>query len=404
MQKAELHAVYKGAELPVFTPIASSESRIYLDLCNDSWQVVEITPAGWKVISPSPVRFRRVPGMLALPRPSVNGSFKGLRAIMNLREEENWILAISWLLGTLHPKGPYPLLCIQGEQGSGKSTTAKMLRNLTDPSRPPLRSPSRNEQELMIGARNAHILAFDNLSPVKHAWSDQLARLATGNGFVARKLYADSDEIRINACRPVLLNGIEDLIGRPDLADRSIVIKLPRLVSRKMEEEVWEAFDKEHAKALGALLDASVEALRNKRSVKIEHAPRMADFAHWVVAAESKLPWTSGRFLECMDRQARDATSDLLANHILTPLIEQLANESWKDSPSELSNRLDAFMGSARKPLTWPAGPAGISGELTRLEPDLLRNLGIEVKRGRMGAKRWISFKRISKAAPEVAA
>jgi hypothetical protein len=182
VQQADLYASFRGVQVPVFTRIGEFENRIYLDLCNESWQVAEISSEGWRVISNPPVRFRRVPGMLPLPKPSVNGSLRGLRALTNLHDDENWILAISWVLGTLHPKGPYPLLCLQGEKGSGKTSTARMLRKLIDPSDPPLGPPPRNEHELMINALHAHIQGFDNLGPIKPAFSDQLARLSRGTG------------------------------------------------------------------------------------------------------------------------------------------------------------------------------------------------------------------------------
>jgi hypothetical protein len=59
--------------------------------------------------------------------------------------------------------------------------------------------PAREERDLMIAANNGYLLAFDNLSGVSFWLSDALCRLA----------------------RPILLNGIEDVISRPDLADRA---------------------------------------------------------------------------------------------------------------------------------------------------------------------------------------
>jgi hypothetical protein len=42
-----------------------------------------------------------------------------------------------------------------------------------------------------------------------------------------RQRYTDQDEVLFDAARPVILNGIEDVITRPDLADRSIFLTLP---------------------------------------------------------------------------------------------------------------------------------------------------------------------------------
>jgi len=42
-----------------------------------------------------------------------------------------------------------------------------------------------------------------------------------------RQLYTDDEEVLFQAARPLLANGIEDVITRPDLADRGIFLMLP---------------------------------------------------------------------------------------------------------------------------------------------------------------------------------
>ena len=38
---------------------------------------------------------------------------------------------------------------------------------------------------------------------------------ASGGGFAVRQLYSDQDEVLFEAVRPIILNGIEDIITRP---------------------------------------------------------------------------------------------------------------------------------------------------------------------------------------------
>jgi hypothetical protein len=54
-------------------------------------------------------------------------------------------LLASWLVMTLHPSGPYPILQVYGEQGSGKSFFQRLLRDCVDPNTAPLRSQPRDE-------------------------------------------------------------------------------------------------------------------------------------------------------------------------------------------------------------------------------------------------------------------
>ena len=124
------------------------------------------------------------------------------------------------MLAVLRPHGPYPVLVLSGEQGSAKSTFSKILRALLDPNAAPLRALPREDRDLFIAATNSHLLTFDNVSGLPSGISDTLCRLATGGGFAVRQLYTDQDEVIFDAPRPVILNGIEDIVTRPDLADR----------------------------------------------------------------------------------------------------------------------------------------------------------------------------------------
>src|SRR5262249_23229216 len=157
-------ALHEGPELPVHTRVAEREGRIYLDLANERWEVVEISPSGWRVLADSPVRFRRTRASLPLPAPVASGSVEQLFEFINVPAAADRALVLGWLLAALRPKGPYPILILQGEQGSAKSTTARRLRELVDPIKAGLRSESRNLQDLMIAATNSWVLVLDNVS------------------------------------------------------------------------------------------------------------------------------------------------------------------------------------------------------------------------------------------------
>ena len=102
-------------------------------------------------------------------------------------------------------------------------------------------------------ATNSHVLTFDNVSGLPSWISDTLCRLATGGGFAVRQLYTDQDEVIFDATRPVILNGIEDIVTRPDLADRGVFLRLKPIPeeSRRTEDELWQAFRQDRPKILG---------------------------------------------------------------------------------------------------------------------------------------------------------
>jgi len=132
MNLLEAKALFEGEEHPVYVRLAEHDGNVYLDLCNDDWQVVQVTPQGWDIVDDPPIRFRRSRGMLALPAPEPGGSVDLLRSFVNL-DDNAWRLVVSWLVATLRPRGPYPILALFAEQGAGKSTIGRLLRDLVIP-------------------------------------------------------------------------------------------------------------------------------------------------------------------------------------------------------------------------------------------------------------------------------
>src|SRR5258708_2361168 len=211
-----------------------------------------------------PVRFRRPACMLPLPVPQQGGSIESLNSFLNLASRDDFVLIVAWLLAALGSGGPYPLLAISGEQGSAKTVLSKLLKALIDPNAAPVRSLSREERELMIAANNGYLLAFDNLSGLPVWLSDALCRLASGGSFAVRRLYSDDEEVLFEAARPILLNGIEEVVSRPDLGDRAIFLTLAPIAEarRRSEAQLWREFEIARPRMLGALLDAVVHGLR----------------------------------------------------------------------------------------------------------------------------------------------
>ncbi len=217
-------AARKGKCREVHLRVAELDGKLYVDLCDAKWRAIEISVAGWRIVAEPPVLFRRKPGMLPLPVPALGGSVELLRPFLNIRADDDFVLLVSFLLMALTPQKPYPVLAIAGSHGGAKSTLAELLRLLVDPSTTPLRTLPREDRELFIQARNSHMLAFDNLSNLPSWTSDALCRIADGAGFAVRSLFTDEDEVLFGGARPIVLNGIEEFVTRPDLADRTVCI------------------------------------------------------------------------------------------------------------------------------------------------------------------------------------
>jgi hypothetical protein len=338
-------AQFDGKELPVFTRVAECWGYIYLDLGDSKWQAVQVSPSGWSIVSVPPVRFRRSNGMMALPKPELGGCNSSLRRFVNVKEDD-WILFVSWLIAAFRPKGPYPILGLNGEQGSAKTTACRVARELIDPFTAPMRTPPHNEHNLMITASNSHIVTLDNLSRIEQWLSDALCRLATGGGLATRKLYTDEEEVIFDAQRPVLLNGIEEVAVKGDLLDRMVTLSLPEISDkeRREEEVFWKEFEEARPLILGALLSGVSAALRNIDKVKLEKKPRMADFAIWVSAAECELGFKPGEFIEAYTNNRKEASDIALeSSPAATEVYEFMRGKNkWEGTFGELLASLNA--------------------------------------------------------------
>lgn len=390
-------ARFDGPEFTVHLRHAHVEGALYVDLGDPEWRAVEVTAEGWRVVEDPPVKFRRPRGMLALPEPARDRSHgvEWLQEFLNITDEDAWRLAVGFLLGC-YSKGPYPVLVLNGEQGSAKSTTGRVLRALVDPSKTPDRSAPRDERDLVIAANNGHVVAFDNLSGLKDWQSDGLARLATGAGFGTRELYTDAEETLFWAAKPIILNGITDLAVRSDLLDRSLLVSLPRIPDeRRMTEALfWSTFRAAAPAILAGLLDAVSASLGGHRGITLRRMPRMADFAIWVVAAEPTLGWQDGSFLSAYTRNRSSAHELALESASIVPPLQGLPAE-WTGSAAQLLEQLVSLAGEKLiRRDDWPANPRALSGQLRRLAPDL-RSIGIDVTfPPRSGQRRLIAIAR----------
>lgn len=394
LRALEAQACLDGAEREVFVRVARAGATVYLDLCDELGRMVEVTAAGWRVIDEAPVAFKRTRYMTALPEPQRGGDLSQLRAFLNLSESESrWRLLVAWLGFAMLPpgSGTYPVLVLGGQQDSGKSTTARVLRALLDPNRGPLRGEPRESQELMIAARNSWCVAYDNLSRLPEWLSDWLCRLVDGAGLSRRELWTNEDEWLLTAQRPVIINGIGDLAQRGDLLSRALVVELDPLPDerRRGETEFWRDFEAAQPGILGALLDVVAAALAAQAEVRLFRQPRLADFARFGTAAEAHLGWPPGAFLAAYDESRAAGHDIVLGDSSVVPVLRVLLADkgTWEGTASELFEALTALAGeeAARR---LPKAPNALSTHLQRIAPSL-QAAGIRFERPpRVGRER----------------
>lgn len=395
-------ALLIGQKREVFNRIIKIGEAIYIDLVNSEWEQIKITAAGWNIIScvDSPARFTRAPGMLELPRPNKGGSLERLKDFLNVEDEETFALITSWLLGAMNPEGPFPILILHGVQGSSKSTTIKILRSCIDPSVSILRTLPQSERDLQISASKSWINSFDNISSLSKRMSDAFCRLSTGGGYASRKLYTNDSEVILNATRPIILGGIPKFETQNDLVDRAIIVNLPHIIDekRRPEKEINLAYKCEMPVIFGALCDAVSTALGNLGKVKLETLPRMADFARFVVAAESALPWDKGMFLKAYERNRSELIDISIDADLAGTFVLEFMNkrDEWSGTHSDLLKSLNSIVPkNIQRVKDWPKSPNSLSNRLMKLEAFLMKK-HLKIERKRQADKRIVTLSKIN--------
>ena len=418
IEEFEMSSLVDGPILHTSVRVGESEGIVYLDLGNPDWRAVQIRPDGWTVVDEPAVKFRRCLGAAGLPLPIKGGDPREILQFLNVRPQ-NEILFLAWLSFCFRPQGPFPILAISGAQGSGKSTSTKVLRSLIDPSIAALTGAPRDERSLVMAASNSRLLCFDNLSEIKAQMSDAFCMVATGGAHRERKYYSnDGSEVMFVFQNPCVVNGISDLPERADLLDRSIVVHLDAIEEkdRRTEDSFNKDFEAAQPRMLGALLDVVVGGLAKMDSVKLPNKPRMADFCRWGCATEAALGYKAGSFLEAYRLNLADANAAALEASSVAWAVHQFIGDrvdgTFTGSANELLRDLNAFVGLhaggegaqalALKHPKWPKSASALSAEISRIEPNL-QKIGVAVTRSRTKAKRLVQLQSISYVADDEA-
>ncbi len=379
-----------GPEYSVHLRAARDPSgAVHVDLADEDRRVVRVTPDGWEVLSSSPVRFYRASGMLPLPVPERGGHLDLMRPFLNLLTEHDWVLIASWMVQA-YLSGPYPILLLLGEQGTAKSTAARLIRSVIDAHVAPLLTLPDRERDLLVGARSCHVSTYDNLSGVRGEVADVLCRLATGGGLLVRRLYTDADPVVLSVMRPILITAISHPTVRGDFLDRTLCVTLPPIPEnrRRSETEMWAEFEPVRAQVLGGLLDVLQTVLQNLPSVHLSALPRLADFARIAVAAAPALGVDVHVVLGAIGGSREEAMAVTLEGSLITELVGTFAHElsPWEGTAGELLEQLRCRASETDlRAREFPSSPKALANALRRIAP-ALRATGIQIEwMGRKG-------------------
>ena len=390
--------------------VGGDGSRLVLDLCRDDYAVVVVENGGWEVTKPSPLAMRRAPGMQPLPLPVEGGgdALGELRRLLNFEGTEHasfWALFVGFMFAALRPVAPYFVFGLAGDQGTGKSTTARIVRAPVDPHEVDIQPKPKSEDDLFVNADSQWLNAYDNLSTLDQHWSDAFCRISTGTGYSKRKLCTDRETARFKVARPQIITAIVDVVAAPDLLDRSLLAQQPDVGVNADEDELYAAVGELAPRVLGQLLDAAAVALKRQRKVELHRVPRMVGPDEVGRSGRGSARARVRSILERLHRQsgARGRDGDRSRAWSAAHLSMLAARDAWaklghegvhpyvgpvgfEGTAGQLLHDLNEFM--TGRPYTrgrgWPGSPRGMSAALKRVAP-AMRKLGYTVSFARQG-------------------
>ncbi|MFD8666596.1 hypothetical protein ACFV1U_14485 [Streptomyces microflavus] len=366
----------------------------WLDLGRGDGLSVCIERGSWAVLIPQdgegPLwRRSRLVHELPVPERSPDGWQHGVELLRRILPVSNssYPMVVAWCLAAMRPNMPRPLAGILGEQGTGKSTLARMMVRLVDGTKAHLRSVPKSEDDLAVTTAAGWCLALDNLSGMPGWLSDFLSRTVTGDALAKRELFSDDDVVILIYQRPVLLTSIEIGVLQGDLAERMLPIQLEPITgkNRRTERRLWETYNEFHPEILGGLLDLAslvwAKIPEAEASGRLGELPRMADWAEMLWALDEVTGWDTLRtYIGAQDDLVDDVIDgDPVATSVLRWATSRLSPWTWEGQAAQLLDELQVPP-NTDKEKDWPRTPAVLSARLQRAAP-ALRRRGVDVRK-----------------------
>ncbi|MES2467604.1 MAG: toprim domain-containing protein [Verrucomicrobiota bacterium] len=371
-----------------------TNSDIWLDLAREDGQVVKIGTSGWQLTKTCPLKFVSSGNKSDLPIPKLDPEVVGffpLWEILNVAVDDRCLIA-GFLLGAMQTSAPGFGLSLFGQMGAAKSVGTRILRRILDPQAAIFQTlNSRNVDQLGLTCLRQLIPCFENLSWLDAQSQDLMCSLTTGLSVKARKLYTDEDLVAYTVRRVWIINGINNVCSRSDLAQRTIPVCLlppPEHEDRKTERAVEKMFESCKAHLLATILDAVVMALNNRAKSaeflaanKFDH--RMADALEFITAGEEALGFPMGTFIRRLQELQIEAAQEALDAHPVVVAIESLLLQApggkWRGSHEEILKEMFLINPDAKRSQFVPHDNTSLGNWFKRETPRMRMSHGIVV-------------------------
>lgn len=376
----ESKARFEGSPARLANRVAANGDSILYDLHDKRY--LEVTANKWEIIPASFPLYRRFTHMQPQVEPVADGDPKKVLEFLTI-QKESCLLFLVYLISLFIPRIAHPVLAVFGDQGSAKSFLCTCINRLVDPTLTERIIQPKNERDLIQTLRQKYVTVLDNLSKIDNRVSDIFCQVCTGGSISLRQLYTDEGENIAQFRHVVILNSVSLAIVNSDLMDRSIILKLQRIhpKDRKPEEELWDEFEKARPCILGGIFDTIAEAMAIYPTLKLEHLPRLADFAKWGYAIAQALGESGEQFLKDFNANIKLQNESVVQQNVLCQAVLSLMVEQPQHlkSVADMHAKLKRIAGDDHRDETFPKLPHNLRKKLDTLRPTLLEH-GITFK------------------------
>ena len=313
------------------------------------------------------------PKLLAQRSPCLNQILE----LINAPEDYDLII-VTWMVCALLPEHHQTALEITGEDASGKSTAAWIIKSLIDPSDKCLNEIPCSPKELASIAHNNYIIAIDNADELSELMQSKIFELLT-SGIQSHNSHGSSwSKLYRN---PVIVTSTASMLSQKSLAKQSISISLPNIINGKSAQFINREFLKNHPHALLELTKIAAHALKNSThaSLSIDGQIYFNTFTLTGAAVCDYYGIDPSKFIVTLKALKNEVAENIIDNSAVARALLSWARSNPKsriNKPLNLwHNELKALLSNEEHD-DWPKTTRKFGAELKKVAPRL-RSKGV---------------------------
>jgi len=373
------------------------DGGILIDSGDMHWTTYKCSPDGtWSTVVLEKPTFRRTVCTQALAVPDQDVEPRdllvGLKSLLGYDDALTLQLAC-WTVAAMAPGTARYGLFLRGRSESGKSTCAKVLRLLIDPTSPDFCAPPYKladpRDEVHIHSMASALVCYDNVSSFSSELSNLFCRMITGEGHIRRALRTDNDIVRTRMSNALMLTTISVSGAATDLQSRVLQVDMPPRSKFASTTNLEARRDAMLPKLVGATLATLAKALQCYDEIEREcddelSRLRMRDSATYYAAAARALGADPHVALQALLKARSDVSVGNAALDVVgAPILALVQNNAGKTvyfdgALGDLDSKLIGGAGM-RPPDMWPRSLRALRSAIDRLAPDLAAS-GVKVE------------------------